>query len=271
MSEEQQEQAVETTEQQTPEEVEKDKLELATELIEAALYPERAQPTEQEAEPEAAAEMPDETVQDAEEGEDESPEQAETPDIDYDMLVPMPGGEEPMKLGELKDMAVNARRNETEMVERENSIMRERDELRQMIQAVGEVPPEVKQNMQKRMQHHLEREHEAMLEAIPEWKEPAQFKADRTAIVELGASYGFTPEEISQIADHRAVKILRDYARMMNQRKANVAQFEKAAKPKAKVKQKEAGHKAAAAKRFERARSGSLQEKMAAIDELIAG
>ena len=201
---------------------------------------------------------------------DDPADEPEPVAIDYDLEIPMPGGQPPIKLGELKDIAIQHHKSQVDLTERENAIMRERDQLRQLIQAAGgQVPEEVQKAMQQNMQQHLEREHRAMLEAIPDWSDQTVFKADRTAIVELGEQYGFSVEDISQISDHRAVKMMRDYSRLLQSRKANVEQIKQSAKPKPKPKTQNA--KSAQQRRFDQARTGSLGQKVDAINELFAG
>jgi hypothetical protein len=243
----------------------------AAELIEIELGLKDA-PTEQ---PEAVEKEPEleAAPEEAEEIEGESPEAGdESPVIDYDLEIPMPEGRDALTVGQLKDAVVQAEREAQSIIESQNEIMRERDQLRSLIQAAqGNVPPEVQQAMQSQMRDHLEREHQAMLTAIPEWKEESVFRSERQEIVDLGAEYGFSPEDISQVADHRAVKMLRDYARLKRTRAQNVEQFEKAAKPKPKRKAQTRSRTAGRDRRFEAARNGSVGDKVSAINELLTG
>lgn len=54
------------------------------------------------------------------------------------------------------------------------------------------------------------RETEALLTALPEWKDPAIAKAETAALREYGQSIGFSEAELDDILDHRAVRVLRD-------------------------------------------------------------
>lgn len=54
------------------------------------------------------------------------------------------------------------------------------------------------------------RESEALLAALPEWKDPAIAKAETAALREYGQSIGFTDAELDDVLDHRAVRVLRD-------------------------------------------------------------
>lgn len=54
------------------------------------------------------------------------------------------------------------------------------------------------------------REAEALLTALPEWKDPAIAKAETAALREYGQSIGFSEAELDDVLDHRAVRVLRD-------------------------------------------------------------
>lgn len=55
----------------------------------------------------------------------------------------------------------------------------------------------------------LAEEHSKLLAAIPQWADTAVAQRDQREIREYAVQIGFTPEEVGQIADHRAVLILR--------------------------------------------------------------
>ena len=203
------------------------------------------------------------------EQEGESPE-AETA-IDYEQLIPMPGGDEPMKLGELKDLAMKAKHSEAQLIERENAIMRDQDKLRELIAANGgEVPPEVQTQMREQLQQHLQREHNAMLEAIPEWKDPSTFQTERQELFKLFQSYGFNEDDVAQIADHRPLKMARDLMRLMNKQHAKIEQLEAARKATPK-KQRKKSKSAGRREQFQRAQQGGINEKIDYATKLLGG
>lgn len=83
-----------------------------------------------------------------------------------------------------------------------------------------------------RMQEALEVEAAQLAEAIPEWRDPARARTEKGAVVEYAARIGFTPEELKQVYDHRAVVALRKamlYDRLMEKR----GQIKPVAKPSA--------------------------------------
>lgn len=64
---------------------------------------------------------------------------------------------------------------------------------------------------QQAQQAYLQRELEALKVAVPEFADPATAKATRETMLKLGQEvYGYTPEEIGMVMDHRALRVLRD-------------------------------------------------------------
>ena len=56
---------------------------------------------------------------------------------------------------------------------------------------------------------HLQQQQETLLAKLPEWKDEAKAKADKTAIREYLSSQGFEADEVSQVADARSVLLAR--------------------------------------------------------------
>lgn len=65
------------------------------------------------------------------------------------------------------------------------------------------------EEMQKAQREHLKREQERLIEALPDWKDPAKAQAEKAGIVSYLQGAGYTDEEISGLADHRAVIVAR--------------------------------------------------------------
>lgn len=59
----------------------------------------------------------------------------------------------------------------------------------------------------------LPQQREKMLDAAPEWRDPAKFEADRKSIVDYGKQLGLSDAELGNINDYRYMLILRDAAR----------------------------------------------------------
>jgi hypothetical protein len=61
----------------------------------------------------------------------------------------------------------------------------------------------------KAYQKYVGEERVKLHEVLPEWKDPAVAKKEQDAIVTYAKSMGFTEQEISQVADHRNILMLR--------------------------------------------------------------
>ena len=60
----------------------------------------------------------------------------------------------------------------------------------------------------------LEREAGLLKQAIPEWAEETVRQADYANMMQVASDrYGFTPEEIAKVTDHRLLILLRDAAK----------------------------------------------------------
>lgn len=61
----------------------------------------------------------------------------------------------------------------------------------------------------KQQQAWVSQERDRLLESIPEWRDEKVRKSDVDRIVSTARALGFTDQEISQVADHRAVRMMR--------------------------------------------------------------
>ena len=85
------------------------------------------------------------------------------------------------------------------------------------------------------MQQVRQAEQQKLLEALPEWRDPARFKAEAGRMVEHAAQYGFAPEEVGAIVDHRMVRVLRD-AILYREQQAKLPEAKRIAKPQKALK-----------------------------------
>jgi hypothetical protein len=53
-------------------------------------------------------------------------------------------------------------------------------------------------------------ETEKLFGVFPEWRDPAVFQQAAKKVVEVGGNYGFTPEEMAGVVDHRMIRVLED-------------------------------------------------------------
>ena len=77
------------------------------------------------------------------------------------------------------------------------------------------------QQRAQEMQAHLASQQEALIQAVPEWKDPKKAQAEKALLVEFGKKIGFSDEELKNVYDHRAVIALRKaalYDQMMSKR-----------------------------------------------------
>lgn len=81
--------------------------------------------------------------------------------------------------------------------------------------------------VQQQQEETLRREQEALLGLFPEWRDPAVFGEVAREFVNLGGEYGFSPEEMAALTDHRMFRVLHDLKQA--KAKANVTEQNKAA------------------------------------------
>ena len=105
---------------------------------------------------------------------------------------------------------------------RQREVMRENKEKAEAIQSEQQRLAYLSQQEQAQFMHQrLEHEKEALLAAIPDWKDAKKAQAEKALLVEFGQKIGFTPDELKSVVDHRAVLMLRKaalYDQMMSKR-----------------------------------------------------
>jgi len=127
-------------------------------------------------------------------------QQAAQPNIDWDRLYQ----EDPIEW-------VRQREVMRDNQDRAAAIQSEQQRLNQLSQQ------EQAQFMQQKLQH----EQQALLAAIPDWKDAKKAQAEKALLMEFGQKIGFTPSELKNVVDHRAVLMLRKaalYDQMMSKR-----------------------------------------------------
>ena len=105
---------------------------------------------------------------------------------------------------------------------RQRELMRENQEKNAAIQSEKQRLSELSQQEQMQYRNQmLQQEQEALIAAIPEWKDPKKAAAEKTMLVQFGQKAGFSPDELKNVVDHRAVVMLRKaalYDQMMSKR-----------------------------------------------------
>jgi hypothetical protein len=152
--------------------------------------------------------------------------------------------------------------------------MRENREKAAAIQAEQQRLSEIAQQEQVQQFQALKaKESEALIEALPAWKDPAKAKAEKAMLVEFGQKMGFTPQELGNIYDHRVVLALRKaalYDQMQAKRqgiKPVVNNGPRPAKPGAAGRVSQMSDSARANQRL--AKTGRVQDAASAIELLL--
>lgn len=105
---------------------------------------------------------------------------------------------------------------------KQREVMRENQEKAAAIQSEQQRLAQLSQEEQaQRNQQVFQQEQEALMEAIPEWKDSKKAQAEKAMLVQFGQKIGFTPDELKNVVDHRAVVMLRKaalYDQMMSKR-----------------------------------------------------
>ena len=129
------------------------------------------------------------------------------------------------------------------------------------------------QQRAKEMQAHLASQQEALIQAVPEWKDPKKAQAEKALLVEFGKKIGFSDEELKNVYDHRAVIALRKaalYDQMMSKRgqiKPVINNGPRPAKPSAAGRVSTTTEATRAKQRL--AKTGRVNDAVSAIELLL--
>lgn len=147
-------------------------------------------------------------------------------------------------------------------------------------QASDEALAKVYADKQAEFEQHILAERDKLFEAIPEWKDEKAREPERKAIADYATKeLGYTPEDLAQVSDHRAMIVLRKaYLFDKAQKDAKAAAAKAAEKvepgrvitPKGGVtppKDKAAAKAAEAKKRLEK--SGSVEDAARLFDHIL--
>lgn len=160
---------------------------------------------------------PTSDVPEKEAADDAIADEAETPDsgIDYTLEVPMTDGTK-LSLGALKDHYQDYAAKVDALTTRENGVMQQINEAQELLAMTRAVPAHLKEKVQQDQQHYLESQHNLMLQVMPDMVDAAVFNQVKADIFALAKEYGVT-DVVGQVADHRVVKMLRDFAHLRQQ------------------------------------------------------
>lgn len=135
----------------------------------------------------------------------------------YDKLMVATGGDgREVSLGELKDRYQEQDALFADVVEGREALATERAETvrtKQVIELllpyVGEVPQEVKAQVNEQYEASLAKESRLFTSALPELRDQAKFDQFRTDVTEHMSKFGFSPAELT-ISDHRLLLLVHD-------------------------------------------------------------
>lgn len=157
---------------------------------------------------------------------------------------------------------------------RQKEILRERQEKAYAIQAEQQRLAQLsQQEQQQAMEQQLIAQKDALLAALPEWKDPKKAKAEKALVVETAKSVGFTEDDLKQVYDHRLVLLLRKaglYDQMMSKRqgiKPVVSNGPRPAKPGAAGRVSTTTESTRAKQRL--AKTGRIDDAASAIELLL--
>lgn len=87
-------------------------------------------------------------------------------------------------------------------------------ELQMKDNAINGQIAQFQQAQQAQLQQMIHAERTKMFEAMPDWRDQAKFQTAQTQITSYATERGFTPAELSQVVDHRYMRVLADAARV---------------------------------------------------------
>lgn len=157
---------------------------------------------------------------------------------------------------------------------RQKEVMRERQEKALAIQAEQQRLAQLSQYEQQRaMEEQLSKEKDALLAALPEWRDPKKAQAEKALVVESAKAAGFSEEDLKSVYDHRLVLLLRKaglYDQMMSKRqgiKPVVNNGPRPAKPGAAGRVSTTTESTRAKQRL--AKTGRIDDAVSAIELLL--
>lgn len=157
---------------------------------------------------------------------------------------------------------------------RQKEVMRERQEKAYAIQAEQQRLAQLSQYEQQRaMEETLSSQKDALLAALPEWRDPKKAQAEKALVVESAKAAGFSEEDLKSVYDHRLVLLLRKaglYDQMVSKRqgiKPVVNNGPRPAKPGAAGRVSTTTESTRAKQRL--AKTGRIDDAVSAIELLL--
>lgn len=129
--------------------------------------------------------------------------------------------------------------NPGEFINKSQQLQQVQAQLAQMKQRAAEsvngMLEKHKEQQKALMVQREAREQQALLKAIPEWRDPKVADAERLELAEFMLSRGYTVEEIEAVDDHRALLLVRDALRVSKAKDAGSVAAKKVVKLAKKI------------------------------------
>lgn len=141
----------------------------------------------------------------------------------YAIKLPAATGQEAITLGaavdaveSVNELAANKAAQTSALQDKENQVLQTLRDAQSLLDMLPENArsPEMVERLRAQQADYLHRERGFLLQALPDWSNPATATAEQQGIADLMRGYGYSDSEIGAIADHRTVKILRDFAQL---------------------------------------------------------
>lgn len=113
---------------------------------------------------------------------------------------------------ELNRLAVE---NPAAWVAKQSEMSVKSQKLNAAYQAQAQLQARNEQVSHEQHQYYVQREQEALLSKVPEWRDPKKAQTEYAEMVQVGLQLGYTQQELEQVFDHRAMMALRLAARAM--------------------------------------------------------
>lgn len=151
------------------------------------------------------------------------------------------------------------------------------ERIKKMEDEIEQKKLEYQEKASEREEQYKAHERTLLRDKIPEWKDADVVRKDLEAIWSLAGEYGFTPQELGNLVDHRAIMVLRDLAKVKDRIAAarGVPKTVKKMKLPKRLKSvtKTESTDAADQRRLqEKAReTGNIRDQVAAVTSLLTG
>jgi hypothetical protein len=130
---------------------------------------------------------------------------------------------------ERSDFSVAQLRWEEDRARQQGELVRGNAELRELLAAIprDKLDPKVLETIKTKVTENAKRERARTLEVIPDWKDDETMTKDLTGMGEWLKGYGFPPDYLKTVYDHRAMLMMRDAWRREVRVRAILEQVEK--------------------------------------------